>query len=201
MSDITIDVTYFEKYRIWAETRGIKAESDAETQFIKGLSEFGEMAQHVGKNKLDMLKDDIGDLLVCLTNAFAQDNIAIESLFSEDTLDIEYYEDHSVKELVRAVLSELSYINEVILEDSSLGSECLASFISILGALAKSQGWTLNDCMEAAWNDIKDRKGMMCNGTFIKEADLNVGYVKELLTANLSDTARTYLETWLTTNA
>jgi NTP pyrophosphatase (non-canonical NTP hydrolase) len=28
------------------------------------------------------------------------------------------------------------------------------------------------DCLEQAWNDIKDRKGKLINGVFVKESDL-----------------------------
>jgi hypothetical protein len=29
----------------------------------------------------------------------------------------------------------------------------------------------MNDCLEVAYNDIKDRKGKMVDGVFIKEGD------------------------------
>ena len=30
----------------------------------------------------------------------------------------------------------------------------------------------LTDCVQAAWDDIKDRKGRMIDGVFVKESDL-----------------------------
>ena len=33
-------------------------------------------------------------------------------------------------------------------------------------------GFTMQQCLEVAWNDIKDRKGKMIDGVFVKEADL-----------------------------
>lgn len=35
--------------------------------------------------------------------------------------------------------------------------------------LCKIKNVTLDDCLEKAWNEIKDRKGKTVNGTFIKE--------------------------------
>jgi hypothetical protein len=32
-------------------------------------------------------------------------------------------------------------------------------------------GLKMNDCLEVAYNDIKDRKGKMVDGVFIKEGD------------------------------
>jgi len=33
-------------------------------------------------------------------------------------------------------------------------------------------GHTLDECLEVAYNDIKDRKGRMIDGVFVKSADL-----------------------------
>lgn len=34
---------------------------------------------------------------------------------------------------------------------------------------AKLHGWTLGECLEQAYNEIKDRKGKMVDGVFVKE--------------------------------
>lgn len=39
--------------------------------------------------------------------------------------------------------------------------------------LAMQHGLTTEECLAAAWDEIKDRKGKMINGTFIKEEDLD----------------------------
>lgn len=44
--------------------------------------------------------------------------------------------------------------------------------VVVLTILAAQCGVTIEHCIEAAWNEIKDRKGEMRNGTFVKEADL-----------------------------
>ena len=38
--------------------------------------------------------------------------------------------------------------------------------------LSKQLGLEPTECMESAWNEIKDRKGKTVNGTFIKEEEL-----------------------------
>ncbi|PCF82996.1 MazG-like family protein [Staphylococcus delphini] len=38
--------------------------------------------------------------------------------------------------------------------------------------LAQQHGWTLQECLEFAYDEIKDRKGETRNGTFVKESDL-----------------------------
>ena len=42
------------------------------------------------------------------------------------------------------------------------------SFVTLI-ILANQCGFTPNECLEAAWNEIKDRKGKTENGVFIKE--------------------------------
>ena len=44
--------------------------------------------------------------------------------------------------------------------------------VCIIQAMRLS-GTDIISCLQGAWNDIKDRKGKMVNGKFIKEADLS----------------------------
>lgn len=44
--------------------------------------------------------------------------------------------------------------------------------VVVLTILAAQYGYSLEECVEAAYNEIKDRKGKMVNGVFVKEADL-----------------------------
>ena len=41
----------------------------------------------------------------------------------------------------------------------------------VLINIAKRNDLTLGNCLEVAWNDIKDRKGKMVDGIFVKEGD------------------------------
>ena len=38
--------------------------------------------------------------------------------------------------------------------------------------ISEQLGLKFNDCLEYAYNEIKDRKGKLINGTFVKESDL-----------------------------
>lgn len=42
----------------------------------------------------------------------------------------------------------------------------------VLAIIAEQHNLTVTECLEHAYNDIKDRKGMMIDGVFVKEADL-----------------------------
>ena len=39
--------------------------------------------------------------------------------------------------------------------------------------LAQQQGWSLEECLQYAYDEIKNRKGKTINGTFVKDSDLN----------------------------
>lgn len=38
--------------------------------------------------------------------------------------------------------------------------------------LSQQHGWSLQECLQYAYDEIKDRRGETRNGTFIKESDL-----------------------------
>ena len=51
-------------------------------------------------------------------------------------------------------------------------SDDIGDMIVVLINIAERNNLTLQDCLLKAWEDIKDRKGKMVDGVFIKEADL-----------------------------
>ena len=48
----------------------------------------------------------------------------------------------------------------------------IGDMIVVLINIAERNNLTIEDCLEQAWNDIKDRKGKMVDGIFVKEGDL-----------------------------
>lgn len=51
-------------------------------------------------------------------------------------------------------------------------SDDIGDMIVVLINIAERNGLPIEECMKRAWNDIKDRKGKMINGSFVKESDL-----------------------------
>jgi len=88
----------------WSRERQIIPNSTATAQYLKAVSEMGELADALAKKDLNGTADAVGDVLVCLIN-----------------------------------FCELS-------------------------------GLDIVQCLEGAYNEIKDRKGfLMPNGVFVKE--------------------------------
>jgi len=50
-------------------------------------------------------------------------------------------------------------------------SDDIGDMIVVLLNIAERNGLTLTDCLAKAWDDIKDRKGRMVDGIFVKEGD------------------------------
>jgi NTP pyrophosphatase (non-canonical NTP hydrolase) len=92
----------FEQIRQWAEDRGIYAEGNSHTQYVKLMEEAGELAAALLNKDAYEIKDAIGDIVVVLTN------------------------------------------------------------------LAALEGMQIENCIDAAYNEIANRTGVMQNGTFVK---------------------------------
>jgi NTP pyrophosphatase (non-canonical NTP hydrolase) len=56
--------------------------------------------------------------------------------------------------------------------DMPLVIDSIGDMYVVLTVLSMQLGVNIEDCIETAYNEIKDRKGKMVNGTFVKESDL-----------------------------
>lgn len=59
----------------WAEARKIIPNSTPETQLLKAMSELGELADATIKNDKENIVDSVGDVMVCLVNYCALQDI------------------------------------------------------------------------------------------------------------------------------
>ena len=69
----------FEQIREWAEDRGIFAEGNSHTQYVKLMEEAGELAAALLNKNAYEIKDAIGDMVVVLTNLAALEGMQIEN--------------------------------------------------------------------------------------------------------------------------
>jgi len=71
----------------WSEARKIIPNSTPAVQLLKALSELGELADATIKDDLGQIKDGVGDVMVCLINYCALQDInlvdCMESAFRE----------------------------------------------------------------------------------------------------------------------
>jgi NTP pyrophosphatase (non-canonical NTP hydrolase) len=53
-------------------------------------------------------------------------------------------------------------------KDENGTKDAIGDIVVTLILQCKMNNWTLEECLEGAWNEIKDRQGKMVNGQFVK---------------------------------
>ena len=138
----------------WAEDKGIFEKSDTTSQFLKTIEELGELASAVNKNDLPEIKDAIGDVTVTLVLHDKMKN-------GELILDLNgCFATKNPKQTVLELFDGLSAA--IVYGDYQHIIECLIS-------LANYYGWTLQECLQSAYDVISKRTGKMENGVFVKD--------------------------------
>ena len=142
----------------WAEDKGIFEKSDPTSQFLKTISEVGELADAVNKNDLPEIKDAIGDVAVTLILYHKMLNIKL--VLSNETSG-GFYSD------IKLEIQRLSYYIGQIAEIQLVPFNYLA--VDMLANIASYYGWTLQECLQSAYDVISKRTGKMENGVFVKD--------------------------------
>ena len=153
----------------WAEDRNIIKGAKPIDQAMKLFSEHGELSDHVGNNELDKVFDDVGDVFVVLTIIAKQCNL---SIYNHSDVKLKH---SGLKVDVAFLTSELATIATEVYEwddnSSHFPEYALNHSVARLRSIAEQVGLTLEYCVEQAYNDIKDRKGVLFNGVFIKDSN------------------------------
>ena len=142
----------------WAKDRRIIPESTPAAQYSKTLSEWSEWNdKHT--------KDDIGDTAVTL--------IIGHYLATKGELLSAKVE--SMPRVVCQSVADAERLMQSAIEDlaDEFYSEDYARCYQYLDQLARLKRWGMDLCLEEAWDDIKDRMGMMLHGLFTKQATLD----------------------------
>ena len=146
------------KIEQWANDRNIIKGSKPIDQAMKLFSEFGELADNVGKGR--DCKDDLGDIFVVLVIISKQLGLSMDDAFD--------YTGISAGSLKHAVCGLGATLHEFI---EYQDQEKLTNCIEFLECTSNEAHVVFRECVQIAYDDIKDRKGVMSNGVFIKESD------------------------------
>jgi len=146
----------------WATERMIIQNGLVTTQMLKLGSEFGELCDHLANNQ--PIKDDIGDCLVVCT---ILEEMSGRSLLRTMTTPVKL---HTTPMVPQA----MAYLGEMM--DKSIKgqdfTEEMANFIHQVEGIAKTRHTSLTESWAVAYDDIKDRKGILNKaGNFIKDTD------------------------------
>lgn len=149
----------------WAEDRNLIEGSTPQKQFIKLMEEFGELCSGVAKNKPDVIKDSIGDCFVVTVILKCQfkTNLFIRPSSFYKNLDVSLILARIARYAVLIPGNDLS-------EQEKL--EIICGIVRNLINISILLDVDFESCVQAAWDEIKDRKGRMIDGVFVKEGDL-----------------------------
>lgn len=132
----------------WANERNLIVKDNAPKQKLKLIEECGELAQAILKNDVKAQKDAIGDIYVVVV-------ILAEQLG---------------KKIGNKKIGSLGIEREIIdLIYTIIESQIFSYFLCDITNICNNLDLDLTECVNLAYNEIKDRKGQTINGTFIKE--------------------------------
>ena len=75
------------------------------------------------------------------------------------------------KDQVLQLMQELGELSDSVCKGNDIRDD-LGDMMVVMINIMKRNNITMNDCLTVAYNDIKDRKGRMIDGIFVKETDL-----------------------------
>jgi NTP pyrophosphatase (non-canonical NTP hydrolase) len=74
------------------------------------------------------------------------------------------------KDQVLKLLQELGELSDSVCKGNDVRDD-LGDMLVVMINIMERNGISMVDCLEKAWDDIKDRKGKMVDGIFVKEGD------------------------------
>lgn len=151
-----------EKIKQWGIDRGID-KADPLMQTTKTLEECIELQQAILKNDKEEIKDAIGDIFVTIVMLSLQDK----------DIELEFpvvYSKSGLFFISRSLINQVTYMQCEITNHSSY-NHYIKSMIEHLVNVSRSCNLTLEECVQHAYNQIKDRKGKMINGLWVKEEE------------------------------
>jgi NTP pyrophosphatase (non-canonical NTP hydrolase) len=75
------------------------------------------------------------------------------------------------KDQVLKLMQELGELSDNVCKNKDIKDDLGDMMVVMINIMGRN-GVTVEDCLEVAYNDIKDRKGRMIDGIFVKESDL-----------------------------
>lgn len=152
------------KVQKWFYDRNLQTQ-DPNKQFLKLYEEIGELSRGLAENDEAVIKDSIGDIAVVLIGLTLQLGIKTGDIFPENTtfvlLNAAKKEDYFVLVMDQSLVA---YFNR---QDYQL-----KNVVYELMRVAYLLDYNFTDCLEIAYEEIKDRKGKLVDGVWIKEERL-----------------------------
>ena len=153
-----------EKVRIWSIERGLDT-ADPTKQRLKLWEEFGELNAAIARNSREDAIDAIGDMLVVMIIYCQQSKCYLDELFEPYEVNTDRWHETEIYKIIDFAGMEIFKTRESICAIKDIATN--------LSGVAYKLNTSLERCLQSAYSEIKDRRGRMVNGVFVKESDLN----------------------------
>ena len=150
----------------WSRNKGLD-KADSRGQFLKVVEEAGEVAAALCRSDIDALKDGLGDIVVTLI-IYAQQN---ELKLDLNDVPTSFIVDQTSENSRLMSLILLSVVGIIGKKRNALYCD-IVDCCCYLNIMASKHNLTLNECLQAAYDEISGRTGKMVNGIFVKSEDL-----------------------------
>lgn len=156
----------------WAKERKIYEQLTPFDELLKTHEEVGELIKACYDNDKPAIQDAIGDVMVTLINycyIIDGDAVSFFGKYKKTTYD-KYakaiYTSITINETLSGLMRSACVYKTKISHTTSL---CISLIFDCLYTLADLYNTTLEECLNLAYNEIKDRKGKIINRKFIKD--------------------------------
>ena len=95
----------------------------------------------------------------------------LDSLIRQWHRDRNLIEGSSDKDQYMKLIQEAGELSDSICKGKDIRDD-IGDMMVVLINIMERNGLSLTECLDVAYNDIKDRRGRMVDGVFVKEADL-----------------------------
>ena len=152
----------------WAKERKIYEELTPFDELLKTHEEVGELIKACYDNDKPAIKDAIGDVLVTLINYCYMVEEDSEHVINEGLT----MEPDKIAVKVRLAIHVGMVLSEILRFEYKRKRPplyCFPCFIRGLNSIALLEDTTLEECLNIAYNEIKNRTRKMINGKFVKD--------------------------------
>lgn len=161
----------------WAKERKIYEQLTPFDELLKTHEEVGELIKACYDNDKSAIQDAIGDVMVTLINycyfVFKNKDFAIEIINARYMFDS--FEGSSTINYLGYITKTLIVLfnEEFLLQENSNHTRNvffrLSHISQLIEKIAQDNNTTLEECLNIAYNEIKNRKGRIINGKFVKD--------------------------------
>lgn len=150
----------------WGEERNLYCPENGATvnsQLLKFFTELGELSDAILNEDREKIKDGIGDCIICLIGILKLENGIHRT--ADITIDsIKISTSNEIK--LKRMSEDIGIVINSIADNSFVNTPVAVAGLILL---EKIFDFEYCECLEFAYNEIKDRKGKMINGVFVKE--------------------------------